>query len=158
MSRVLLQDLSLVWNGPTISHQLSRNFTGFQLNKESAINYVSSSINVFTINVLTISANCLLIFLTYPTDRHLIRSASDNKLNVPRTRLHFGERAFAVAGAREWNLLPTELRSIDDFNIFKAKLKTYLFNIAFNQWHSVFQLLLFSCFNFSYSFAMFHFS
>ena len=45
----------------------------------------------------------------------------------------FGERAFAVAGAREWNLLPTELRSIDDFNTFKAKLKTYLFNIAFNQ-------------------------
>ena len=65
--------------------------------------------------------------------RSTLRSASDNKLNVPRTRLHFGERAFAVAGAREWNLLPTELRSIDDFNIFKAKLKTYLFNIAFNQ-------------------------
>jgi hypothetical protein len=65
--------------------------------------------------------------------RSSLRSASDNKLNVPRTRLHFGERAFAVAGAREWNLLPTELRSIDDFNIFKAKLKTHLFNIAFNQ-------------------------
>jgi len=64
--------------------------------------------------------------------RSTLRSASDGKLNVPRTRLHFGERAFAVAGAQEWNSLPTELRSINDFLIFKAKLKTHFFNIAFN--------------------------
>ena len=64
--------------------------------------------------------------------RSSLRSASNGKLNVPRTRLHFGERAFAVAGAHEWNLLPTKLRTVSDFSAFKAELKTHLFMIAFN--------------------------
>ena len=64
--------------------------------------------------------------------RSSLRSASDGYLDVPRTRLHFGERAFAVAGARHWNSLPSQLRAIDDFVLFKSKLKTHLFNIALN--------------------------
>jgi len=61
-----------------------------------------------------------------------LRSATDGKLSVPRTKLQFGERAFAVAGARQWNSLPAKLRSVDDFLLFKSKLKTHLFSMAFN--------------------------
>jgi len=60
-----------------------------------------------------------------------LRSATDGKLNVPRTRLQFGERAFAVAVARQWNSLPAELRSVE-YILFKSKLKTHLFCLAFN--------------------------
>jgi hypothetical protein len=63
--------------------------------------------------------------------RSCLRSASGDQLDIPRSRLHFGERAFAIAGARQWNALPAEMRSIEDFNIFKSKLKTYLFKLAF---------------------------
>jgi hypothetical protein len=61
-----------------------------------------------------------------------LRSSTDGKLHVSRTRLQFGERAFAVAGARQWNSLPAQLRSVDDYISFKSKLKTYLFSLAFN--------------------------
>jgi hypothetical protein len=63
--------------------------------------------------------------------RSSLRSASDGKLAIPRTKLRFGDRAFSVAGARQWNSLPAELRNIDDFAVFKSKLKTYLFKLAY---------------------------
>ena len=66
----------------------------------------------------------------FPT-RSSLRSAFDGNLDVPRTRLQFGERAFAVSGARLWNSLPAQLRAIDNFVLFKSELKTHLFNIAF---------------------------
>ena len=56
--------------------------------------------------------------------RSSLRSATDGHLDVPRTRLQFGERAFAVAGARQWNSLPSQLRAIDDFfNYLNQNLK-----------------------------------
>jgi len=64
--------------------------------------------------------------------RSCLRSASENKLEVPRSRLQFGERSLSIAGARQWNSLPTAIRSIEDFNIFKRTLKTYLFTVTFN--------------------------
>ena len=41
--------------------------------------------------------------------RSTLRSATTLDLDIPRTRLHFGERAFSVAGAREWNNLPSDI-------------------------------------------------
>ena len=64
--------------------------------------------------------------------RSTLRSASTGKLHVPRTRLHFGERALAVSGALTWNSLPAKLRLTTDFGVFKSNLKTHFFNIAFN--------------------------
>ena len=61
-----------------------------------------------------------------------LRSASDNQLNVPRSRLKFGERSLSIAGARQWNSLPTNIRAISDFIIFKRALKTYLFKLTFD--------------------------
>ncbi|CAB4014729.1 Hypothetical predicted protein [Paramuricea clavata] len=42
-----------------------------------------------------------------------------------------GDRAFMAGAPKLWNVLPLNLRSISDFNIFKHDLKTYLFKEAF---------------------------
>ena len=42
------------------------------------------------------------------------------------------DRSFSCAAPRLWNLLPTTIRSISSLDIFKIRLKTFLFNRAFN--------------------------
>lgn len=45
----------------------------------------------------------------------------------------YGSRAFRVAAPELWNKLPREIKLLsDNIDNFKKKLKTYLFNIAFN--------------------------
>lgn len=39
----------------------------------------------------------------------------------------YGGRAFSVNAPITWNLLPCELRTCENFNVFKIKLKTHLF-------------------------------
>lgn len=68
---------------------------------------------------------------SYAPSRHL-RSETSSLLVVPRTRSMYGERSFSVAGPREWNALPTDIRECAEMNDFKAKLKTYLFLQAFD--------------------------
>jgi len=62
-----------------------------------------------------------------------LRSSSDTtSYTIPHLMTKFGERAFSFAGPVTWNSLPAQLRSISDSTVFKNKLKTYLFNMAFN--------------------------
>ena len=67
------------------------------------------------------------------TSSYNIRTLSDdNYLFVPRTKcVTFGDRAFSVAGPQLWNKLPPHIRSLTDINIFRKRLKTYLFDKAF---------------------------
>ena len=59
---------------------------------------------------------------------HSLRSNSQELLNIPRSRTKtYGDRAFSVAGPRQWNELPLDIRTISDVNAFKRSLKTYLF-------------------------------
>ena len=54
-------------------------------------------------------------------------------LQVPRTKFKtFVARSFRVAGPTLWNNIPDELRHIDDPNVFKKLIKTFLFRKAFN--------------------------
>ena len=47
---------------------------------------------------------------------------------VRRTNSTFGDRSFAVAGARIWNSLPSSLHSAElSTERFKQALKTFLF-------------------------------
>jgi hypothetical protein len=59
------------------------------------------------------------------------RSASNNDVVVPRTRLKLGERAFSVAEPLAWNQLPTELKIEKDTVLFKCKMKTFLYKVAY---------------------------
>ena len=42
------------------------------------------------------------------------------------------ERSFKYAGPSVWNRLPYHVRTCNDINEFKSKLKTYLFTEAFS--------------------------
>ncbi|XP_029938415.1 uncharacterized protein LOC115381268 [Salarias fasciatus] len=72
------------------------------------------------------------LFLPYRPSRAL-RSSGSALLCVPkaRTKTH-GEAAFGHYGPRLWNSLPENLRTAETVDIFKGRLKTHLFNQAFN--------------------------
>ena len=60
-----------------------------------------------------------------------LRSSISQQLIVPKTKLNLGKRAFSVAAPRVWNELPITLKTSETIAIFRKKLKTYLFQIAF---------------------------
>ncbi len=61
-----------------------------------------------------------------------LRSANKALLYVPRSRLQFkGDRAFAVAAPRLWNQLPPDIKSAPSISVFKSRLKTHLYSMAF---------------------------
>jgi len=47
------------------------------------------------------------------------------------TRTKFGERAFSFAGPAAWNNLPKDLQHCSNADVFKKRLKTFLFQSAF---------------------------
>ena len=49
----------------------------------------------------------------------------------PRLKI-YEEKCFQFAGPKEWNNLPFLIRESLSIYIFKSRLKTYLFNCAFN--------------------------
>src|SRR6218665_3172202 len=64
--------------------------------------------------------------------RRGLRSASKGDFVVKRTNLQFGNKMFEVAGPAEWNSLPEPIGRSSSLNIFKTKLKTYLFSKYFD--------------------------
>jgi len=52
-----------------------------------------------------------------------LRSATNNDMVVPRSRLKFGERGFSIAAPRAWN--STDLRDTLNTATFKKNLKTF---------------------------------
>ena len=62
-----------------------------------------------------------------------LRSCDQNYLKTTFTRSNTVQsRAFSVAAPRLWNNLPNNIRTAPSLNVFKTKLKTYLFNEFFN--------------------------
>ncbi len=61
-----------------------------------------------------------------------LRSTNKLFLTVPQTHLKLkGDQAFAAAGPRLWNCLPSEIREITSINVFKAGVKTIFLVISF---------------------------
>ena len=91
-------------------------------------------INLISFKVLNKLAPKYLqeLLRSYEPARRL-RSSSDKWRFViePHFLKTYGLRAFSVAAPRLWNELPIHIRSIDNINIFKSKLKTYLFKQAY---------------------------
>ena len=53
-------------------------------------------------------------------------------LQIPRTNLcGSGDRAFATSSPREWNKLPLSIQSSETLDIFKSRLKTFLFKKSY---------------------------
>ena len=55
------------------------------------------------------------------------QSGRTMKLEVKKCNGVMGDRAFSVCGPRLWNALPFRLRMVEELDLFKKALKTYLF-------------------------------
>ena len=68
-----------------------------------------------------------------PRSIYNLRSNQSLLLDPPKGKMlvALGDRSFSVAAPYLWNSLPAELRDIQSLAIFKCKLKTYLFRVAF---------------------------
>ena len=95
--------------------------------------------------ILTMVYNCLnqrtpeylSNLLTYRSEirpsRGLRLELNDRLLQFPRMKLKtFAARSFRVAGLTLWNNITDELRCIDDPNVYKKLIKTFLFKKTFN--------------------------
>ena len=81
------------------------------------------------------------LIVPYNPTRNL-RSASKHLLEVPSVRLKsYGDRAFSVAAPKHWNDIPLDIKLSGSVDVFKSRLKTYLFRLAFS-WLFVLVLLL----------------
>ena len=62
-----------------------------------------------------------------------LRSANQLLLEIPRTRRKLrGDRTFSVAAPTVWNKLPLHIRQAPSLSIFKTRLKTHFYSLAFN--------------------------
>ena len=61
-----------------------------------------------------------------------LRSSDKLLLKTPKTFSLYGDRTFSSGAPRLWNSLPMDIRSCISINIFKNRLKTYLFQTAYN--------------------------
>ena len=72
------------------------------------------------------------LIVPYNPTRNL-RSAGKHLLEVPNVRLKsYGDRAFSVAAPKHWNEIPLDIKLSRSVEVFKSRLKTYLFRLAFN--------------------------
>ena len=72
------------------------------------------------------------LIVPYNPTRNL-RSAGKHLLEVPNVRLKsYGDRAFSVAAPKRWNEIPLDIKLSRSVDVFKSRLKTYLFRLAFN--------------------------
>jgi len=60
-----------------------------------------------------------------------LRSSDQLSLVIPKTKLSYGERAFSYAGPTVWNMLPFDVTQSKSLDIFKKKLKTHLYSLAY---------------------------
>jgi hypothetical protein len=72
------------------------------------------------------------MLLPYEPSRSL-RSSGSRLLIIPkvRTKTH-GEASFSYYGPHLWNRLPEDLRAAENVHVFKSRLKTHLFSLAFD--------------------------
>ena len=52
-----------------------------------------------------------------------LRSATHNRLILPRSKIKFGIRSFSVAGPLAWNLLPDDIRTSPSLVIIRNRLQ-----------------------------------
>ena len=82
------------------------------------------------LNDLAPSYLCDLVKVYVPKKE--LRSQHEYRLDPPKTRLKtYGDRGFEAASAKEWNLLPLDIKLVQSLATFKTQLKTHLFKSHF---------------------------
>jgi len=59
----------------------------------------------------------------------LLRSSTQSLLSVPPPYIDIAARRFSVAAPRLWNSLPLSCRTAPSVNVFKNRIKTFLFSL-----------------------------
>ena len=72
------------------------------------------------------------MFQVYKPVRVTRLTVNGHYIMCPRFRTTFGERCFQITAINLWNSLPNEMQEIERLNVFKRKLKTYLFQKCYN--------------------------
>jgi hypothetical protein len=72
------------------------------------------------------------LFEFYRPSRNLRAAADSLTLTVRKTKKRVGTCSFPVVGARLWNALPSDIRTMASKIRFKTHLKTYLFRLAYS--------------------------
>ena len=94
----------------------------------------NATVAVHGIQVLERSGTGLLIALIdvrRPT--RSLRSSDKLLLNVPKINtVTYGQRAFSYVAVTLWNSIPDNIRNSVTVEIFKTRLKTFLFKEAYN--------------------------
>ena len=67
-----------------------------------------------------------------PCSRPLRSSQSDNMYAAYFKNSQCHLSSFSSAGPRAWNALPAAIKNVQSIDTFKTLLKTYLFNISYN--------------------------
>jgi len=67
----------------------------------------------------------------------VIKSIRQPLLEIRRCKTDYGRLAFSVAAAENWNKLPIDVQLSDTDSIFRKRLKTFLFETAFNDNNSI---------------------
>ena len=73
------------------------------------------------------SPQYLYPILKFHTPVRNLRSASQFQLFTPKTNTSWGDRAFVNVAPKMWNSIPLSIRQSPSVEVFKKKLKYYLF-------------------------------
>jgi hypothetical protein len=69
--------------------------------------------------------------LSHPSHSISTRSSKSLALSIPYAPNSISKRAFSVSAPRLWNSLPPSTRTATSIQLFRSKLKTHLFHLAF---------------------------
>ena len=96
---------------------------------------IAYKINVMVFKALTGESPGYIADMLELSDppRNLRSSLKKNNLKEKKSKLvTMGDRAFSIAAPKFWNSLPDDIRNIEQsIDVFKQKLKTFLFRKAF---------------------------
>lgn len=63
-----------------------------------------------------------------PNTNRVTRGASRGDCIIPQKKTAFSQSAFSVRASKEWNSIPTTIREINSYGLFRSHLKIWLFN------------------------------
>ena len=71
--------------------------------------------------VLAVHANnaTSVLFEGPDTNTHITRSRTKQELKIPRTRLIMADKNIRIRGSKIWNLIETQIKTIDTYDNFK---------------------------------------
>ena len=74
-------------------------------------------------------------FRFYCNISYRTRSSHTRNLEIPFFRTNHSRQSILYIGPKNWNSLPTEIRSIEDFNNFKRNVKLFLLELQMSEWN-----------------------